>query len=62
MSLRWVAEGIEVAERAGGISLEVYRRPGFAGGIGVRPSPEPGHFAGFESYSDPDPYDDWDDE
>ena len=52
-----------MAERAGGIRLEVYRRPGFMeGGLGVRRAPEPGYFAGFEAQADPDPFDDWDDE
>ena len=61
MSLRWRVEGIEMAERAGGIRLEVYRRPGFVeGGLSVRRAPEPGYFAGLEASADPDPYDDWD--
>lgn len=34
--LAWRAEGIERAIDAGGVVLEVYRRPGFTGGPGVR--------------------------
>ena len=48
-----------MAERAGGIRLEVYRRPGFMeGGLSVRRAPEPGYYAGFDSGHDPDPWDD----
>lgn len=37
-SLGWVADGIERAEAAGGVTLEVYRKPGFTGGQkSVRP-------------------------
>lgn len=32
MPLGWSADGIERAEKAGGVTLEVYRRPGFTGG------------------------------
>lgn len=38
-SLRWIADGIEVAERAGGITLELYRCPGFVGETRVRRRP-----------------------
>lgn len=36
--LGWRADGIARARAAGGVELEVYRRPGFAGGFGVRRS------------------------
>lgn len=36
--LGWRADGIARAKAAGGIELETYRRPGFAGGIGVKRS------------------------
>lgn len=31
-----IADAIEEAERAGGVTLELYRRPGFEAGMGVR--------------------------
>jgi hypothetical protein len=34
--LGWRADGIERARAAGGVELEVYRRPGFTGGRAVR--------------------------
>lgn len=34
----WRADGIERARAAGGVELELYRRPGFVGGWGVRRS------------------------
>jgi len=34
--LGWRADGIERARAAGGIELELYRRPGFIGGFAVR--------------------------
>lgn len=36
--LGWRADGIERALLAGGVELEVYRRPGFTGGRAVRRS------------------------
>jgi hypothetical protein len=33
--LGWRADGIERARAAGGVELEVYRRPGFTGGRAV---------------------------
>jgi hypothetical protein len=60
LSLAWVADGIERAERCGGVPLETYRKPGFTGGsIGVRRAR--GIYAeGFEIESDPEPWDDED--
>ncbi len=57
-SLRWVADGIAAAEAAGGITLEVYSRPGFTGGRGVRRMAEPSSAVGFEIESDPEPWED----
>jgi len=34
--LGWRGDGIQRARACGGIELEVYRRPGFAGGTAVR--------------------------
>lgn len=34
----WRADGIERARALGGVELEVYRRPGFTGGLAVRRS------------------------
>jgi hypothetical protein len=34
--LGWRAEGIRRAKAAGGVELEVYRRPGFIASLGVR--------------------------
>jgi len=45
--LGWRADGIERARSAGGIELEVYRRPGFAGGKAVRRASEGGSAFGF---------------
>ncbi len=36
--LGWTADGIQRARAAGGIELELYRRPGFFGGMAVRRS------------------------
>ena len=36
--LGWRADGIARAKAVGGIELEVYRRPGFLAGLGVRRS------------------------
>jgi hypothetical protein len=59
-SLRWVADGIEVAERAGGITLDKSRRAGFTGGgMAVRKRPEVDHaISGFPIEVDPDPPED----
>jgi hypothetical protein len=51
--LGWIADGIERAEAAGGVTLEVYNRPGFTGGQrAVRPYTSGGG-SGFE-ISDPE--------
>jgi hypothetical protein len=34
--LSWLAEGVALAEAAGGVTLELYRAPGFTGGLAVR--------------------------
>lgn len=44
--LGWRADGIRRALEAGGVELEVYRRPGFTGGKAVRRSTEGGTGAG----------------
>ena len=62
-SLRWVADGIEAAEAAGGVTLELYHRPGFIGGPGVRRSRgELAGGSGFELIADPEPDVDEDDD
>lgn len=55
--LGWRADGIERARAAGGIELELYRRPGFAGGFAVRRSSEGGTASGltFDTNADPTP-------
>lgn len=58
--LGWHAEGIERSLAAGGVELETYRRPGFAGGIGVRRSSGGGSCFGWSA--DPEPYDSDEDE
>jgi hypothetical protein len=58
--LGWRADGIARARAAGGIELEVYRRPGFTGGIGVRRSKVDGDCYGIQTSYDPDPPDDED--
>jgi hypothetical protein len=49
----WRADGIERARAAGGIELEVYRRPGFTGGKAVRRSQE-GGAGGGPTFDDPE--------
>lgn len=57
-TLKWVADGIASAEAAGGITLKTYRRPGFAGGVGVRRVSDGAVQAvGWEVELDPEPYD-----
>lgn len=46
-SLGWVADGLERAEAAGGVTLERYRRVGFAAGMGVRRRPGDAQVSGF---------------
>lgn len=55
--LGWRAEGIERALAAGGVELEVYRRPGFVAGTGVRRPNVGDGGSGFSIESDPEPYD-----
>ena len=57
--LRWVADGIERAKAAGGVELEVYRRPGFIQTMGVRVIRE-NVSGGSGVYLDPEP-DDYED-
>lgn len=45
--LGWRADGIERARAAGGVELELYRRPGFTGDKAVRRSQEGGAGGGF---------------
>lgn len=56
MDLGWRADGIDRALAAGGVPLEVYRRPGFTGGKAVRRSDTYGGGSGFPIESDPEPY------
>jgi hypothetical protein len=45
--LGWRADGIERARAAGGVELELYQRPGFEAGMGVRRATEGGGGSGF---------------
>lgn len=62
--LGWRADGIDRARAAGGVELEVYRRPGFVRGKAVRRSETNGGGAGipldpcWSDEVDPDP-DEW---
>lgn len=58
--LGWRADGIERALAAGGIELEVYRRPGFTGGRALRRVPQGASGCGVPIERDPEPC--WDDE
>lgn len=51
--LGWRADGIDRARAAGGLELELYRRPGFTGGKAVRRSQEGGAGAG-PTFGDPE--------
>jgi hypothetical protein len=52
----WRADGIARARRAGGVDIEVYRRPGFMGGLAVRALVEEPHGgSGFDYGTEPDP-------
>lgn len=54
--LGWRADGIARARAAGGVELETYRRPGFAGGRAVRRvRSEVASGFGFEVGTDPGP-------
>jgi hypothetical protein len=55
-SLRWIADGIEVAERAGGVVLDQARCPGFVDRTKVkRRSQGDLQISGFPLEVDPDP-------
>lgn len=51
----WRAEGIRRARAAGGVDLELYRRPGFVGSVEVRISGGDVHVEGYGIDSDPEP-------
>lgn len=53
--LGWRADGIARARAAGGVELEVYRRPGFTGGEAVRRSSNDLVVRGQELQVDPEP-------
>lgn len=60
--LGWRADGIERARAAGGVDLELYRRPGFANGLAVRRVSDgsgagAGAFVEAAYYDDPEPCD-----
>lgn len=56
MDLGWHADGIERARAAGGVELELYRRPGFTGGLAVRRIPGSSYACGFDAgYLDEEP-------
>lgn len=57
MDLGWRADGIARALAAGGVELELYRRPGFTGGLAVRRVPGDSYACGFDaaSYRDEEP-------
>lgn len=57
--LGWRADGIERAIAAGGVPLEIYRRPGFEAGRGVRRADGDGAGGGIPFDPDPYPYEDW---
>jgi len=54
--LGWTADGIERAIAVGGVPLDLYRRPGFTGGMEVRRADLSG--GGYGVDYDPEPYDD----
>lgn len=55
----WRAEGIERAEAAGGVTLELYRRPGFVRSYAVRRiSGDLASGSAFEIQADPNPQED----
>lgn len=51
--LGWRADGMARARAAGGIDLDLYRRPGFTGGMAVRRAGEAGG-QGFETWESDD--------
>lgn len=57
-ALRWVADGIETAEAAGGITLDRKQRLGFIRETEVIQRPRSDmSISGFDIATDPDPYD-----
>lgn len=60
--LGWRADGIERARAAGGVDLEVYRRPGFTGGVAVRRSSDGVGGCGVPIERDPEPWPDDEDD
>lgn len=54
-SLRWIADGIENAERAGGVTLDKRRRLGFVGGVEITPRLQAGAHVSGTPMSDPLP-------
>jgi hypothetical protein len=55
--LGWRADGIDRAISCGGVESELYRRPGFTGGMAVRRSRIEEGGAGYGIDVDPDPPD-----
>lgn len=53
--LGWRAEGIERAEKVGGVTLERYTRPGYVSAVGVRRAERGSHAEGFDAGFDPEP-------
>ena len=57
--LGWRADGIMRARAAGGVELEVYRKPGFQSQLSVRRSSDGGTVSGFAVeaswFEDPEP-------
>lgn len=49
----WRADGIRRARAAGGVELELYRRPGFTGDLAVRRTSDGVYAEGFDTGSDP---------
>lgn len=52
--LGWRADGIARARAAGGVELDLYRRPGFVAGLAVRRASEGSGGSGFEVSVDED--------
>lgn len=57
-SLRWIADGIQAAQDAGGITLERYHQPGFTGGPAIRPATTGAYAIGWDIEPDPEPWED----
>lgn len=54
--LGWRADGIERAIAVGGVPLDLYRKPGFTGGVSVRRVDLAGD--GYGAELDPEPWED----